>query len=118
MADVEAFVTLQTNQVGAERGRGSRGECRLADAGFTFEKKRPLETKREEQRDREPAVGDVLLFGETLLKIGNGCRKNGNDLETGCRSITGSRGWPGVSDPTPTRRRPAPDPRRRPTPAP
>jgi hypothetical protein len=49
MTDIESFVTLQTNQVGAERSRGRRGKGRLADAGFTLEKERPLEAKRQEQ---------------------------------------------------------------------
>src|SRR5262245_60691922 len=53
MADVQTFVALKTDQLGAECSRRSRGERRLADTRFSLEKQRSLETKREKQRDRK-----------------------------------------------------------------
>jgi hypothetical protein len=66
VADVEAFVALQADQVGIERrSRGGSERC-LPDAGFALEKQRPSETKGQEQRDREPLVGNVTLCAEPL----------------------------------------------------
>jgi hypothetical protein len=63
MADVQAFVTLQTDQIGVERRRRGGSERRLADAGFALQKQRPLETKRQKQRNRKASVGDIVLIG-------------------------------------------------------
>lgn len=63
MADVQAFIALQTDQISVER-RGRRGsERRLADAGFALQKERSLETKRQKQRNRKATVGDIVLIG-------------------------------------------------------
>ena len=71
VADVEPFVALQANQVGVERGGDSGGERGLADAGLALEEQRPLQAQRQEQRDGEAAVGDIVLVGEALLEFGN-----------------------------------------------
>ena len=63
MADVQPFIALKTNQIGAERRGRSGSERRLTDAGFTFEKERPIETKRQKQRDRKAAIGYIVLLG-------------------------------------------------------
>ena len=55
-------------------GAGQRG---LADAGLAFEEQRPAEPEREEERDRQAVVGDVVLRGEPLLQVGNGLGGNG-----------------------------------------
>ena len=75
VADIQAFVALQANQVGIECGGRGRGERRLANPGFALEEQRPLQLERQEQRHRERAVGDVVLFGEAPLKVvdGPGC---------------------------------------------
>ncbi len=72
MADIEPFVALQSNQVGAERrGRGS-SQCRLADTGFAFEKQGAAQAECKEDRNGEAAIRDVVLAGELLLDVGNG----------------------------------------------
>ncbi len=78
VTDVEAFVALKTDEIGVERRGGRGGERSLADARLTFEKERPFQPQRQEQRDRQPAIGDVLLGGQALLEFGNGFGKNGD----------------------------------------
>ena len=51
-------------------GRRKRG---FADTGLPFEEQRPLQTKRQKQRDREAAVRDVVLAGQPLLELGDRC---------------------------------------------
>jgi hypothetical protein len=94
VAHVEPFITLETNEIRAEGGCDGSGERRFANTGLSFEEQRALKTKCEKQRDRQPAIGDVVLFGETLLEIGDGSRRNGGPL-TKRRSIAGS---PGAAD--------------------
>ena len=77
MADVEPLIALEANQVGPERRGDGGGERGLADACLAFEEQRPLQSQRQEQRDREATVGDIVLVGEALLEIGNGAGKNG-----------------------------------------
>ena len=50
VTDVEAFIALKTNQIGAQRGGGRRGQRRLADAGLALEEQRPFQSEREKQR--------------------------------------------------------------------
>jgi len=76
VADVEPLVALEANQVGLERRGDGGGERGLADAGLALEEQRPLQAQRQEQRDREATVGDIVLVGEALLEIGNGAGKN------------------------------------------
>ena len=63
MADVQAFVALKTDQIGGERGGRSRSKRRLTYTCFSLEKQRPLEAKREKQRDRKTAIGHIMLVG-------------------------------------------------------
>jgi len=63
MADVESFVALKTDQIGAERGGRGGSQGGFAYTGFPLEKERPLEAKRQKQRDRKTAIGDILLLG-------------------------------------------------------
>ena len=67
MADVEAFVTLQTNQVAAQGGGQRLGDFRLADAGLPFKQQRSLEFESKIRRRRETAIGDVELLFEKRL---------------------------------------------------
>jgi hypothetical protein len=80
---LQSLVTLQTNQVGAQRARdGTRQRC-LADARLAFEEQRTFEADRKKQRDREAVIGDVVLLGKPLLQVGDGFRKNASPLSAG-----------------------------------
>ena len=70
VADVEAFVALQANQVGVERGGNRCRQRGLADAGLALEEQRASETQGQEQRDRQALVGDVALVAEPLAQVG------------------------------------------------
>ena len=69
VADVEAFVALQANQFGVERGGNRCGQRGLADAGFPLEKQRASETQGQKQRDSQTLVGDVALLAEARPQI-------------------------------------------------
>ena len=49
VADVEAFIALEANQIGAERGRRCAGKRGFADAGLALQIQRPLQTERQKQ---------------------------------------------------------------------
>jgi hypothetical protein len=69
VADVEALVTLESNQVGAECG-GDRGSQRgLSHSRFAFDKQRTPKPQREKQREREATVGHVVLAGQAVLQL-------------------------------------------------
>jgi hypothetical protein len=74
VADVEALVALQADQLGVERGREDFRHFGLADPGLAFEEQRPLQAQREIGRDGEPSPGDVLLAGHGLLQLVDRCR--------------------------------------------
>ena len=74
VADVEALVALQANQLRAERGGEDLGHLGLADARLAFEKQRPLQAQREIGRHGEPSPGNVLPPGHGLLQGVDGCR--------------------------------------------
>jgi hypothetical protein len=78
--DVKPFVALEADQIGVEDGGGGASERRLADARLAFQEQRPLEAERQKQRNREPAVGDVMPCGELLLEIGDRSGKNDRRL--------------------------------------
>ena len=69
VTDVETLVALQPDQLGVERRRERLGDLGLADAGLAFEKEGAAQRERQEDRDRQPAVGDVLLGRERLLQL-------------------------------------------------
>jgi hypothetical protein len=74
VADVEAFVALQTNQVGAEcAGDGGR-ERRLPDSRFAFKEQRTAKPKRQKERHRETVVGHIMLACQALLQLRDGRR--------------------------------------------
>ena len=76
VTDVESLVTLEANQIGAERGGRSRRQRGLANPGFALEKERPPQAECQKDRHRETAVRDVVLVGEALLEIGDRAGKN------------------------------------------
>ncbi len=69
MRDVEALITLQPDQRRPERGGEDLGQLRLADPGFAFEEERPLQSQREVHRNREGALGHVVLTAKRLLQV-------------------------------------------------
>ena len=79
MTDVEAFITLETNEIGAERGGRGSGKRRLAHSGLALEEQRPFQAERQKQRNGQTTVRHVMLVGQTLLEVGDGSWKNGDD---------------------------------------
>ena len=57
--DVEALVTLQADQLSAERGGENLGDLGLADAGLALEEQRPTKPQAQEKNRRQRAVADV-----------------------------------------------------------
>ena len=49
VTDVEAFIALEANQIGAERGGHRSGQRGLADAGLALEEQRPFQAERQKQ---------------------------------------------------------------------
>src|SRR6185436_16422794 len=84
---VESLVTLQAHERAAEPGRERLRHLGLAHARLALEEQRPLELQGQEDRSREPALGDVVLAREQ--------RRRGVD----------ARGmWGGVAQAAPTAR--------------
>ena len=69
VVDVQPFVALEADQLGAQRRRQRPGDRGLADAGFALEEQRPAQREREIHRHRQRAVGDVALGVEQLLDV-------------------------------------------------
>ena len=67
--DVEALVALEPDQPGAERRRERLRGLGLPDTRLAFEQERLLEREREEQRRREPAIGQVVGVSERRLEV-------------------------------------------------
>ena len=61
MIEVEAFIALKPNELGAEARSEDLGDVGFADARLALEKERPLELQGEVDRRRQPAVRDVTL---------------------------------------------------------
>ena len=49
VTDVEAFIALEANQIGAERGGHRAGQRGLAHAGLALEEERPFQAERQKQ---------------------------------------------------------------------
>ena len=64
LVDVDALVALQADQPRALRGRERLGDLRLADPGLALEQQRLLERDGQEDRGRQPPVGEVALAGQ------------------------------------------------------
>ena len=76
MRDVQPFVALKTNEIGAEGGSDGRSKRSLAYARLSLEKERLSQPERDEQRHRKPAVSDVVLPCEQFGELGNGTGEN------------------------------------------
>ncbi len=64
MRHVEALVALQADQARIEGGRERLRRLRLADAGLALEEHGLLEREREEERRREPSIGQVVRLAQ------------------------------------------------------
>jgi hypothetical protein len=64
LRDVDALVALEADELAAGQPAERFGRLGLADAGLALEQQRPLQAERQEERGREPLVGQVTLAGE------------------------------------------------------
>ena len=67
--DVEPLVALEPDQPRGERRRERLRGLGLPDAGLTLEQHGLLEREREEERGREPAIGEVVGPAERGLEL-------------------------------------------------
>ena len=85
VGDVEPLVALEPDQPRAERrGERLRG-LRLADARLALEQHRLLQPAREEERRREPTVGQVVGLAETDLELLDRLERHGWESTPGGR---------------------------------
>jgi hypothetical protein len=76
--DVETLVTLRANEIPSERRSGRCRKRGFADARLPFEKQWTVQAQSEKERNRKPAVCDVVLSGQALLEIRYGKRVGGS----------------------------------------
>ena len=84
LRDVDALVALEPDELAAGPARQHLRDLGLPDAGFAFEQQRALEPQREEDRGREPLVGEVVVLRERVAHVVDG-------LHVG-HAIKGTRG--------------------------
>jgi hypothetical protein len=72
MVDVEAFVTLQSDQLGLEARSQDPGDFRLSHTGLTLEQQRALQLHRQINGGGQTAIRDVSLPLEQKLKLVDG----------------------------------------------
>jgi hypothetical protein len=86
--DVQTFIALQPDEIRLKGGSNRAGKRRLADARLSLEEERPLQPKRQEERNSQALVGDVVLRRQPLLQIGDGALKDGRaPFASGSRSL-------------------------------
>ena len=64
LGDVDALVALQAQQLPAGPGRQHLGHLGLAHAGLALEQQRAVQGHGQEDRRRQPLVGQVAMGGE------------------------------------------------------
>ena len=64
VADVQAFVALEADEVGAEAGGQGAGDFGFAHAGFAFQEQGAAQLECQKDGDGEAAVGDVAAVAE------------------------------------------------------
>jgi hypothetical protein len=69
VADVEAFIALETNQVGVECGSGGGGQRRLADAGLALQEERSSQPEGQKQRDGQALIRHIALVCQPLPQV-------------------------------------------------
>jgi hypothetical protein len=86
--DVQTFIALQADEIRLKAGSNRAGERRLTDARLSLEEERPLQPKRQEERNSQTLVGDVVLRRQPLLQIGDGALEDGRaPFASGSRSL-------------------------------
>src|SRR6266581_403953 len=66
---IQSFITLQTDQLTAQRRRHYLGEFRLANSGWSFDQDRFTEMARQVHNGRDPPIANVFLLGEFVYHI-------------------------------------------------
>ena len=69
VGEVDALVTLKSDQARPEHLGHHFGGLSLADSGLSFYEERLLELEREEDRRRQTAIADVSALAEASLDI-------------------------------------------------
>jgi hypothetical protein len=88
VGNVETFIALQADEIRLKAGSNRAGERRLTDARLSLEEERPLQPKRQEERNSQTLVGDVVLRRQPLLQIGDGALEDGRaPFASGSRSL-------------------------------
>ena len=64
VVDVQTFIALQPNQFGVQAAGQRPGNFRLADAGFSFYEKGPLQLEGQEDSHGQSSVRNVLLLAQ------------------------------------------------------
>ena len=82
LGGVDALVALQPDQLAAGPRRQHLGELGLADAGLALEQQRPLQLEREEDRRRQPFVGQVPVLGERSADVSGSHESDATCLTT------------------------------------
>ena len=80
--DVEPLVALEPDQARAERRRERLRRLGLPDPRLALEQHRLLEREREEERGREPAVGQVVGFAKRALRARRSCGSSSRSERT------------------------------------
>ena len=89
LADIQALVALQTDQLGVQRGRQHFSHFSLADAGLALEEQGPPELQGEKDGCREPAIGNVVVTLEECLDVvDGGWRHQRHERHERCRGAT------------------------------
>jgi hypothetical protein len=77
---VDALVALEADQLTTRPPAEDLGDLRLADAGLSLEQQRPPQRQREEDRRREPLVGQVPVPAEGVGDLRGGRRDLGGRM--------------------------------------
>ena len=87
VGDVEALVALQPDQPRAERRRERLRRLGLPHARLALEEHRLLEREREEERRREPAIGQIVGLAQRRLELVDRAEGHGRSLLDPLRDV-------------------------------
>ena len=83
VGDVEAFVALESDQIGVECSRHRRSQRCLPYTGLPFQEQGPAEPECQKNGNRQAVVSHVVLRGESPLQVGNRNRGKWRSLAGG-----------------------------------